>query len=531
MATQAHNVLSDSLFASDNIDKYKKEYNTSKPFPLVRIDSCLKNEFITKLESSLDKDISFHEKNNDLYQFYQSYGLDQLPEDSAINHLTKALYSDKFRELLSKITGIKVNEKADLFASCYTDTSYLLCHDDQVEDRRIAFILYLTPSDWNESDGGALNIYNSYKVNSDSPNNNNSNAISVNVFPETKPFKQLLPKRNSVVIFKVSDISFHEVDEVLTTDKNRIAIGGWWHDETMTEESKQKKIAIPDPVIVWKEAMTSTGDKLMNKWINPTYLKADSQQKLQAKFVEESHLTLLDFLNEELYYKLLQQLFVIKCQNDEKLGWKLKGPIHRRLYYCLNAMNNGDDDDNLLVVEFKELMESVQWKAFIQSITSLDLLKYNMETRKFEHGHYTLAHDLDRFKDIPGLDVNLQFVEKEENGWDTDFGGSIHYTLSKEVDDNKEEEGEDDDDNILMSVHTFPNALSITYRSEGGVMSFVKYINHNAPCSKIDFNQIWTVDDDDSDDGDEKEAVKNDKKRKLDENEESNEPPSKKQKV
>merc|ERR1739842_5903 len=126
------------------------------------------------------------------------------------------------------------------------------------------------------------------------------------------------------------------------------------------------------------------------------------------------------------------------------------------------------------------------------------------------------AHDMDRFKGIPGLDVNLQFVEKEELGWDTDVGGSIHYTMSKHDDDGDDakEEEDEEDDGILMSVHTFPNTLSITYRSEAGVMSFVKYVNHKAPCSKIDMNQIWQVEDDDDD-----ETVEKAEKRKLDTNE------------
>lgn len=35
----------------------------------------------------------------------------------------------------------------------------LLCHDDKLEGRRIAFILYLVPEDWSEEDGGHLELY------------------------------------------------------------------------------------------------------------------------------------------------------------------------------------------------------------------------------------------------------------------------------------------------------------------------------------------------------------------------------------
>ena len=34
----------------------------------------------------------------------------------------------------------------------------LLCHDDELEGRRVAFILYLVPP-WESSDGGTLDLY------------------------------------------------------------------------------------------------------------------------------------------------------------------------------------------------------------------------------------------------------------------------------------------------------------------------------------------------------------------------------------
>ena len=597
-------VLNKTLFESKNIESSKHEFDNAKPFRLIRLQSFLNKDFIPKLESSLDENITFDKKDNDLFRFFQSYGLQQLPQNTPIQDLIKSLYSKQFRDLLFKITGKKVNDKPDLFASCYTDTSYLLCHDDQVEDRSIAFILYLVPKDWNEKDGGALNIYNSYNVkinnnnNNDKQNSNSSNKdekISVNVFPENKPFKQLIPERNSVVIFEVSDKSFHAVDEVLTENKNRIAIGGWWHaEDELNHNLNKRKVAIPDPEILWKESMKIKDDKLLRKWLNPTYLKDKSIKQLQTKFLEESHLTLMNFINEELYYKLLNQMFSVKCGDNKDDGdkngmlWKLKGPIHRRLYYRLDGdmKENKDESEFALIGEFKELMESVEWKLFIEKITSLSLLKYNLETRKFNHKHYTIAHDLDKFKDLSGLDVNLQFIENEDNGWDPICGGSIYYTMGKQMHDDEEEEedheqdveededidlnvnekseekdnskrqeteskqekdaqeeeNEDEeeeiDDNILMSIHAFPNTLSITYRSECGVMSFVKYLNHKVPCSKADFNQIWTVDDNDDDEDsnqDENETTSNNKKRKLD-NDKGNkcndeEPPQKKQKV
>lgn len=53
-------------------------------------------------------------------------------------------------------TGIELNDTVDLTSSVYKYTDYLLCHDDELEDRRIAFVLYLTEFD--AHDGGTLEL-------------------------------------------------------------------------------------------------------------------------------------------------------------------------------------------------------------------------------------------------------------------------------------------------------------------------------------------------------------------------------------
>ena len=35
----------------------------------------------------------------------------------------------------------------------------MLCHDDELEGRRIAYIYYLVPKDWSKEDGGALDLF------------------------------------------------------------------------------------------------------------------------------------------------------------------------------------------------------------------------------------------------------------------------------------------------------------------------------------------------------------------------------------
>lgn len=47
----------------------------------------------------------------------------------------------------------------DISAARYTRGSYLLCHDDDLASRRIAYIIYLTPRDWAAEDGGSLDLF------------------------------------------------------------------------------------------------------------------------------------------------------------------------------------------------------------------------------------------------------------------------------------------------------------------------------------------------------------------------------------
>lgn len=40
---------------------------------------------------------------------------------------------------------------------CSSDV--LSCHDDELDDRRVAFIYYLVPESWSEQDGGRLQLF------------------------------------------------------------------------------------------------------------------------------------------------------------------------------------------------------------------------------------------------------------------------------------------------------------------------------------------------------------------------------------
>lgn len=83
---------------------------------------------------------------------------------------------------------------------------YLLCHDDELERRRIAFIIYLVPHDWDiKKDGGALDLFESgpssdVSVVSDNPGD----------YHPWRVVKSLSPARNCLAFFEVCSKSFHQ---------------------------------------------------------------------------------------------------------------------------------------------------------------------------------------------------------------------------------------------------------------------------------------------------------------------------------
>jgi Rps23 Pro-64 3,4-dihydroxylase Tpa1-like proline 4-hydroxylase len=117
--------------------------------------------------SSLRKHIlneNFYQKSNDLYDFYQSNDLSS-SKNEEIKSFCSEIYSEEFRLLMSKATGLVLSDTVDLSAHRYPPNGHLLCHDDDVgslnDARKIAFILYLVEDDWNISDGGQLQLFDS----------------------------------------------------------------------------------------------------------------------------------------------------------------------------------------------------------------------------------------------------------------------------------------------------------------------------------------------------------------------------------
>ncbi|AFN83315.1 putative proline hydroxylase [Encephalitozoon romaleae SJ-2008] len=154
----------------------------------------VKDDFLSPSDVEAIRDVhgrcAFQELHTDLFRFLQTGELKER-EDLAF-----------FKSSLMKVFEEIGDERGgwiDLFGSYYRKGDYLLCHDDKTGSRRFAFSYYLE-----DYDSGELILYE-----------NDCMTVS----------KRVEVKANRLVVFEVSDISFHEVG--YCEKDGRRAFTGW----------------------------------------------------------------------------------------------------------------------------------------------------------------------------------------------------------------------------------------------------------------------------------------------------------------
>jgi len=193
-------------YSDNERTKLKKEFLSAKPFHNLVLDGFFDSSKLKKVFQALLKE-PFERKEADLFDLCQTQDL-ETSEDKALIEFRDYLRAKEFVSFIESITGLNLRAgKISIAGSLYEDGNYLLCHDDQLEGRKIAFMIYF--SDLNIRDGGSLDLFSSSKG---------------------KPkdiVKSIQPKFNRFAFFEVSKTSFHQVREVI--GKQRFAIGGWFY--------------------------------------------------------------------------------------------------------------------------------------------------------------------------------------------------------------------------------------------------------------------------------------------------------------
>ncbi|KAJ3239417.1 hypothetical protein HDU78_002846 [Chytriomyces hyalinus] len=342
-------VFRTGLLADSQRESLKKEYDASGPYHHVVIKDLVADDLLRRVRAEL---LAIHatRKETDIYRVFQTgdmANLDGLPEHEltqlkSLLQLRNALYSHEFRTYIASICGVgKLSpSKADLSHNIYKEGCHLLCHDDVIGTRSISYIIYLTdPEDpWRESDGGGLELF----------------PVVSKGTPAVHPSVVIPPAWNQMCMFAVQPgHSFHSVAEVVSVDRTRPSISGWFHvlqpedmsDEELAAYEREKlnsdgnglpkasldqllsgdsdfpfkdlpKFSIKGPEFDDEEVEMKSGNDeddeeegaplteseiaFLKPFINPSYLNPKVISQANDRFCEDSSIQLTSFLEPSL---------------------------------------------------------------------------------------------------------------------------------------------------------------------------------------------------------------------------------------
>ncbi|EFN74046.1 2-oxoglutarate and iron-dependent oxygenase domain-containing protein 1 [Camponotus floridanus] len=391
-------LFSEHIYSAKFQEEFKKYWHSqtdfknvnleiiSKPFRICRISNFLKNErFIENLKCELENH-DHKRKVTDLYQFEKTDDL-----FGASDYCSQMLYKSFQKDLASwmeRNTDIKLNKTISMSSARYYETDYLLCHDDNMGDRRIAYILYLSKG-WTEEDGGALELFDTDEHGS--PN---------------KVVRSLVPEYNSLIFFEVVENSYHQVAEVMTDDKCRWSINGWFHGPL--KECYQAKSPRFDLIRNFIEPNTTEIE--LSSWISKRYLLPSIIDQIHENVMKEPYTFLESFLKESVYEQIANDL------TSQDISWRMAGPADIRHYEIA-------DEQTLpkLLKDFYNLFKSLSFFELLWKYTGLDLVpdektmrpKMTIELQRWSAGCYTLLYDKSLVKD--GSDDAAKTSQLDEN--------------------------------------------------------------------------------------------------------------------
>ena len=188
-----------------NVDKLPRI--KSRPFKHVVVKNFLDPPTLDLVIDAL-AGLEYDFKESDLFSYWASIDLTDI-NHPAINILRDDLGGEIWRKKVAESFKAKKLSSIDMAAYVYGLGDFLLPHDDQVEGRVIAYSLHLTP-EITEKMGGSLNIF------------------KANDAGKSKLVDSIIPEYNSLIMFEVSDSSWHQVSEIML-DIQRLTVTGWYH--------------------------------------------------------------------------------------------------------------------------------------------------------------------------------------------------------------------------------------------------------------------------------------------------------------
>ncbi|XP_069693460.1 prolyl 3-hydroxylase OGFOD1 [Periplaneta americana] len=434
------NTINDAWSSEKSLSTDYNLHFSNGPFKhCIAEDFIEETEFLKELKEEL-LELDFIMKRNDLYQFHQSCDLSAVNKP-CINSFKRFLV-DECCEWIENATNIKLRNKVSVTCSSYNYSDHLLCHDDKCEDRRIAFILYLSDN-WSPNYGGDLQLFNT---------DENGQPKEV--------VKTIWPKFNTLVFFEVMCKSFHQVAEVMVIDKTRLSVNGWFHGPL-----PECRDLIQNPQTDMKLYPPEKIEEDTLSYVNPMYLDSSVQEQISSSFEQDSEILLPDFFDDNFYKEICDCL----CSDD--ISWEIQGPANRRKYQtpCMKVLPAP-------LCKVLQIFKSEQFYSLLGDLTKLDLSpvqehvegattsalqpKCSYEIQQWQKTFYTLICD-DHMKNEYALDVILYYNCHNKKQLQ---GGFVSYIAR-------------DADEELLTLAPSHNALALAFRDKE-TLRFVKYVNN-----------------------------------------------------
>ncbi|EJD00945.1 uncharacterized protein FOMMEDRAFT_147631 [Fomitiporia mediterranea MF3/22] len=447
--------FADGVLDVSNVDRLKASYRSSEPFLHAVIDKLFQNDLLSKVKDECVGELSFTEKETDIYKVHQTGDLASLSylaeqEVALLPNLLKlrdALYSQTFRDFLRKVTGCGPlsGKKQDMSVNSYKKGCHLLNHDDVIGTRSVSYILYMPmpePESWKTEYGGSLELY---------PVKPGPDGVPE---PECIPSKSITPSWNQFIFFEVQPgHSFHSVQEVIVDEgdcqRQRLSISGWFHraqegeegyegepmdttNSSLAQLTSTSTVYTPypdiDDVLSSNPFATLKPEQLsyLSVFLDPVYLQPKVISALSKRFIDDSSIELHKFLCAPLAAKLEAGLRARDkddgLDGDTRQGrvprhttgitengpWTLQGPPHKSRYCSLSLSSRQtrmkDEEaiaalssptttlEQLLSILETSLFPHPAFRTWLALIAQLLPTKYTAQARRFRPGlDYTLA--------------------------------------------------------------------------------------------------------------------------------------------
>ncbi|KAL5103848.1 Prolyl 3-hydroxylase OGFOD1 [Taenia crassiceps] len=291
------------------------------PFTCAMLPNFLETANISALEDEARK-FPLNRRLNDLFSLNQSGDLKALCKNAKLAEKFPLLcqirdfLAHDMLQWMKAVTGVNLDEgEVSSTISLYKPNDYLLCHDDELERRRIAFIIYLVPDDWDIArDGGALDLYGSGPTSECDvvpPNSGDYHPWRV--------VRSLPPARNCLAFFEVCSKSFHQVAEVIGK-RDRLSIHGWYMSDPLPRVPRSC-----DPVRIPRLLPCFIEEELLFRWLHPAYIDVERLKVIRRRFISTSEIQLPQFFRISSWERLCKAVLSV-----EEAVWLQEGPMDLR---------------------------------------------------------------------------------------------------------------------------------------------------------------------------------------------------------